>query len=144
MQLPLAMQVTTLKQLGAFIRDQRRQRNWTQMQLAQASGTLQSWLSGVEKGKGNPEFGKIMAVLRALDVTLDLQRPRPAPAHAPPAKTGTTQPARPRTQRRMSSGELATPQGDRAVGTSRTSARAPAIAPTVQSLRNRFRKKDET
>ena len=67
------MRITTLKQLGAFIRDRRRQRNWTQQDLANASGTLQSWLSGVEKGKGNPEFGKLMAVLRALNITLDLQ-----------------------------------------------------------------------
>ena len=68
------MRITTLKQLGAFIRDRRRQRNWTQQDLANASGTLQSWLSGVEKGKGNPEFGKLMAVLRALNITLDLQQ----------------------------------------------------------------------
>ncbi|MGN8160545.1 helix-turn-helix domain-containing protein [Salinisphaera sp. SWV1] len=134
------MKVTTLKQLGAFIRDQRRQRKWTQKQLADASGTLQSWLSGVEKGKGNPEFGKLMAVLRALDVTLDLHRQSAEPKPVPRPNASPAQLDRASTVRRTASGGLDSSRRDAPSPASGGIARGSAQAPSVQSLRARFQK----
>ncbi|HET7314775.1 helix-turn-helix domain-containing protein [Salinisphaera sp.] len=134
------MKVTTLKQLGALIRDQRRQRNWTQQELADASGTLQSWLSGVEKGKGNPEFGKLMAVLRALDVTLDFQQQATASKPVPHVKEGAPRPARVKAARSTASGHFVSTKRSPAPATSKTTSRGSAQEPSVQALRKRFQK----
>lgn len=54
----------------------RRQRGWTQEELADRSGLSQQYLSGLERGKRNPTIVTIYELAQALEVShLELVRP---------------------------------------------------------------------
>jgi HTH-type transcriptional regulator/antitoxin HipB len=65
--------LTTVRDLGAAVRHRRREAQLTQAMLAQRAGVSRQWLSGFESGK-NPavELGKVLDVLTALDLALEL------------------------------------------------------------------------
>lgn len=70
------MKIATAKEVGLFIRSRREELGWTQGRLCALAGTRQPWLSEVEQGTTNPELGKVLAILRALDVTIELSTNR--------------------------------------------------------------------
>jgi len=74
--------LTTVRDLGAAVRHRRREARLTQAMLAQRAGVSRQWLSGFESGK-NPavELGKVLDVLTALDLALEL-------VSAPPTESG--------------------------------------------------------
>jgi transcriptional regulator with XRE-family HTH domain len=54
----------------------RRERGWTQEQLAERSGLSQQYLSGLERGKRNPTIVTIYEIAVALGVShLELVKP---------------------------------------------------------------------
>jgi len=53
------------RELGAAIRDRRRNLGWTQAALADKVGVTRDWVIALEAGDGNPQLRHI---LRALDV----------------------------------------------------------------------------
>jgi HTH-type transcriptional regulator/antitoxin HipB len=69
----------TRQQLGALVRRHRRQREWTQADLAARAGTRQATISQIEAGQ-DVRFSTISDVLAALELELAVQ----------PRATGTT------------------------------------------------------
>jgi len=59
-----------LKQIGALVRDARKQRGLTQTQLAEALGTSQSAVARIEQGKQNVSLEMLARIGTALDTGL--------------------------------------------------------------------------
>ena len=65
------MRIKTVSAFGELVRDQRKQRGWSQSELAEKAGVSRLWIGQFEKGKETVELGKVLKTLRALDVSLD-------------------------------------------------------------------------
>lgn len=65
------MRIKTVETIGELVRDQRKQRGWSQSQLAETVGVSRLWISQFENGKETVELGLVLKALRALDLTLD-------------------------------------------------------------------------
>lgn len=57
--------------IGERVRDRRRQKNWTQKELAQRAGTTYKYISHVENGYKYPSLEMLICLARELEVTLD-------------------------------------------------------------------------
>ena len=66
------MKVQSAKELGIFVREQRRERGWTQAELASRAGVQALWISQFECGKPTARIGLVIQTLKALDVTLSV------------------------------------------------------------------------
>jgi len=66
--------VRTHKNLGHAIRQARREKNWTQDELATRSGVWQETISKTEAGKGGTKLDTIFALLAALDVEIMVEK----------------------------------------------------------------------
>lgn len=80
--------ITNATDLGAWIRNQRKERRLTLDQLASLAGTGVRFLSELERGKETAELGKVIAVLAALDAQLAIDGGRPrvdCESHAAPS-----------------------------------------------------------
>lgn len=64
------MRVHTASDLGALIRERRRELRLTQQALADRIGTSRVWVSEVEQGKPSAEAGLVLRALAALGVSL--------------------------------------------------------------------------
>ena len=69
------MNTKSPKQLGAVIRARRRQLEVTQKDLAMTCGTGLRFIIDLEKGKPTCQIGKILQVLRALGLKLQIDSP---------------------------------------------------------------------
>jgi DNA-binding XRE family transcriptional regulator len=56
------------RQFGAHLRELRKQRDWTQEDLAEAAGLDRSYLAGVESGSRNPSLDVIMRLAGGIGV----------------------------------------------------------------------------
>ncbi len=65
------MRIKTVETLGELVRDQRKQRGWSQSRLAEKVGVSRLWVGQFEKGKETVEMGLVLKTLRALDLSLD-------------------------------------------------------------------------
>lgn len=65
------MRIKTVETLGELVRDQRKQRGWSQSRLAEKVGVSRLWIGQFEKGKETVELGLVLKTLRALDLSLD-------------------------------------------------------------------------
>jgi len=61
------------KDVGAAIRDARRQHGWTQATLADHVGASRQWVIALEQGKRSAEIGKVINVLKVLGFVLNIQ-----------------------------------------------------------------------
>lgn len=68
------MRIKTVETLGELVRDQRKQRGWSQSRLAEKVGVSRLWVGQFENGKETVELGLVLKTLRALDLTLDVLR----------------------------------------------------------------------
>jgi len=59
------------KEIGNRIQKYRIERKWTQEQLAEHAGTTQKYISRIEGGNHNLHLNTIVAIARALDVSVD-------------------------------------------------------------------------
>jgi len=73
------MRIKTVSTVGELVRDQRKQRGWSQGQLAEKAGVSRLWVGHLEKGKESVELGLVLQTLRALEINLEafLQRNDP-------------------------------------------------------------------
>ncbi len=66
------MNVVSVTDLAACIRQARKKSGWTQAELANRSGVSRDWIIGLEKGKPSLELALVLRTLKALDLTLTL------------------------------------------------------------------------
>jgi transcriptional regulator with XRE-family HTH domain len=58
------------RDVGALIRDHRKQKGWTQEALATKLGKTRRWMTKVELGQTNPDISSVLRALQLLDVAL--------------------------------------------------------------------------
>lgn len=66
------MRVRSVPALGAYVAEQRERRGWTQVQLASTAGVTRDWVARFETGSRDVTLTRVLSVLRALDVDLDV------------------------------------------------------------------------
>ena len=64
------MQIKTVRDLGALVRDQRRTLGWTLDDLAARTPMSRRWVADVEAGKPGVAVGPLLSLLAVLDVEL--------------------------------------------------------------------------
>lgn len=67
------MQIRTAKDIGALIRDKRKNQKLDQAELARKIGANRRWVLEVERGKPRAEIGLILKTLDALGLTLSIE-----------------------------------------------------------------------
>ena len=67
------MNITTVSDLGARIRERRRQLGYTQAFLAEYSSLSVSFISDIERGKPTCEIGKILYLVNLLGMDLEIR-----------------------------------------------------------------------
>jgi HTH-type transcriptional regulator/antitoxin HipB len=72
----------TPRQIGDIVQRARKQRAWTQAQLAERAGLRQETISVIETGKRPAKLGSILAVLAALDLEIRIDRRSKSDARA--------------------------------------------------------------
>ena len=75
------MQVRTVRDLGAVVRQARKQRGLSQAALASDVGVHQPKISALERGAPGVRLSLVLQILRALDVAINLEG-----ASKPPGK----------------------------------------------------------
>jgi len=83
----------TARDLGALVRGIRKQRGWTQAQLAEHAGLLPKTVSAIEGGGGHVLLANVMRCLSALEVDLSLDS-RSGIRTTPDPKPGAIRPPR--------------------------------------------------
>ena len=68
------MQVRTTKDIGTFIRDQRKRQKLDQATLASLIGVNRRWVMEVERGKPRAEIALVLKALEALGLGLSVDR----------------------------------------------------------------------
>ncbi|MGE3669402.1 MAG: helix-turn-helix domain-containing protein [Polyangiaceae bacterium] len=66
------MLLTTPKELGALVRQRRRDLGLTQAAVAERAGVRRLWIHSLEHGKSTVELGLVLRVLKALELSLDV------------------------------------------------------------------------
>lgn len=61
------MRVSTAKELGAYVRGERRAQGLTQVELASRAGVSRDWLIRLEAGERRLEVGLVLDVLNSLE-----------------------------------------------------------------------------
>ncbi|MDA3921775.1 MAG: helix-turn-helix domain-containing protein [Salinisphaera sp.] len=69
------MKIKTPQELGLLIRERRNRLGWSQQALAEKTGLRQPWISALETGNANAQLSKVLTLLCALKITLDLSTP---------------------------------------------------------------------
>jgi len=64
------MLLKTAKEIGAYVREQRKLLGWTQQELANKVGVQRLWLVQFEKGKSSAQLGLALRTLKALGISL--------------------------------------------------------------------------
>jgi y4mF family transcriptional regulator len=67
----VGMRLSSVRDLGLYIRDRRRRLGLTQVGLSLSAQVSRRWLSDLEAGKPTAEVGLVFKVLHALEVTLN-------------------------------------------------------------------------
>lgn len=79
---PSSLLASTPAGVGAILRELRVARKLTQAQLAERAGVSRAWLIRAEDGAPGIELGRLLQVLRALDVELQAVDRSPEAASA--------------------------------------------------------------
>lgn len=58
--------------LGERIAELRKERGWTQKELAEATGMSESYISAIEEGKAHPRIRTLAILAKCLNVGLEL------------------------------------------------------------------------
>jgi transcriptional regulator with XRE-family HTH domain len=66
------VRVSTPQEFGSVVRERRHELRLSQQATAERAGVNRSWLSAVEKGHLRAELGKLLRLVRALDLVVDL------------------------------------------------------------------------
>lgn len=88
------MKLKAMRDVGALVRSARRDRGLTQAELASLVGVGREWVVRLEKGSPRVEAQKVLDVLSALGLVLDVspsnQAPRRPPAQRASGKKAST------------------------------------------------------
>ena len=76
------MRLRTPKDLGALIRQSRRELGFNQQALAERVGVSRQWIVEVEQGKPRAELGLVLRALDVLGLRLTAQHDKPGPGAA--------------------------------------------------------------
>jgi y4mF family transcriptional regulator len=71
------MEIRTPQALGAAVRGERLKLRLTQASLAKSAGVSRPWLTQFEAGKPTVELGRVLAVIAALGIALELRTSEP-------------------------------------------------------------------
>ncbi len=96
------MLLRTASDIGDILRDARRQRGWTQQEVADAAGVSRPWISMVENGKTSVEFHLVIGTLHALGYSASVQRADAPERSNGPTRTPLTRQGKPLRSRRLS------------------------------------------
>lgn len=66
------MNIVSVNDLAASVRQARRKLGWTQAELAERSGVSRDWIIGLEKAKPSQEIALVLRTLKALNLNLSL------------------------------------------------------------------------
>jgi y4mF family transcriptional regulator len=73
------MLIRTPTDLGAVIRERRKELDLDQAELAKRIGVSRQWVIGIERGRARAELGLLLRTLDALDVRLSSATRTPTP-----------------------------------------------------------------
>ena len=79
------MFIRTPADLGAAIRDRRKQLGLDQATLAKRIGTSRQWVIGIERGRARAELGLVLRALDTLGIRLSTENDKSAKATPLPA-----------------------------------------------------------
>lgn len=65
------MRIKTVGMIGELVRDQRKQRGWSQTDLAEKASVSRLWIGHLEKGKETVELGKVLKTLQVLGISME-------------------------------------------------------------------------
>lgn len=60
------------KDLGVLIRERRKEKGWSQQDLAESMGATRQWVIAVESGSERAQMGMVLTALRHLDLSVDI------------------------------------------------------------------------
>jgi HTH-type transcriptional regulator/antitoxin HipB len=69
------MMINSARDLAAAVRGRRKDLHLSQADLASQVGVSRAWINQVEAGKPSIEFGKVLRLLDALELQLELGNP---------------------------------------------------------------------
>src|SRR5216117_3086473 len=72
------VRVKTAKDLGNVVHDQRKASGMTQAELAARAGVSRLWVNQVESGHGGAAMAKVLQLLSALGLTMNVDGQRPS------------------------------------------------------------------
>jgi HTH-type transcriptional regulator / antitoxin HipB len=78
------MSIPTPTELGATVRSRRRQLGLSQAETAKLAAVSRLWINEFEGGKSTVELGHVLAILTALDFSLELTTPDREPPDTTP------------------------------------------------------------
>ncbi|WP_162815060.1 MucR family transcriptional regulator [Erythrobacter aureus] len=81
------LKVGSILDLARIVKQRRDELGWSILQLAETAGTSRFFVSDLENGKPTCQFDKIMDVLGALQLKVELRASRPVAAAAKPAES---------------------------------------------------------
>lgn len=67
------MKVTSVLEIGACVREKRKQLGYTQAQLSDYCGLSASFISNLENGKETVETGKVIFLLQLLGLNIEIE-----------------------------------------------------------------------
>ena len=68
------MQIKTVRDLGALVRDRRRTLGWTLDDLTERTPMSRRWVADVEAGKPGVAVGPLLSLLAVLDIELSASK----------------------------------------------------------------------
>tara|TARA_B110000008_G_C16821159_1_gene504752 strand:- start:528 stop:812 length:285 start_codon:yes stop_codon:yes gene_type:complete len=64
------MNIISVKDLAILIKEERKARGWTQLELAERSGVSRDWIIALEQAKPSVELALVLRTLKALNLPL--------------------------------------------------------------------------
>lgn len=71
------MQISTVDEVAALVRDRRRELRMSQSELAERAGVSRRWLQTLESGKTNVDLARVLPTLRVLGMAFSVGLSRP-------------------------------------------------------------------
>jgi len=69
------MNIISVKDLAILVKQERKNRGWTQVQLAERSGVSRDWIIALEQAKPSIELALVLRTLKALNLPLAINQP---------------------------------------------------------------------
>jgi transcriptional regulator with XRE-family HTH domain len=67
-------EIETLRKFGRMIRQKRKEKEWTQQELANASGVHVNWIGRIERGLAEATLSSARKILSALGLEIEITK----------------------------------------------------------------------